>query len=148
MRSVAIVDDLDRARALAGDLSGYDASALEPPAPEHPGEFDVVVVDWATPAADRLAADRDTRSWAVIGVVDSVPETDPIGAGADGLVVRPVDADDLRATIDRVAVQRAYLGAVRGAAGDDPEEWRAPADDLLDALRDELTAEELFRRLL
>ena len=149
MRSVAIVDDPDRARALAEDLSGYDASAQEPSALETPGEFDVVVVDWAAPVAGRLAADRDTRSWAVIAVVEGVPETDPVGAGADGLVVRPVDADALRATIDRVAVQRAYLGAVRGAAADDsPGDWRAAADDLLDALHDELTAEELFRRLL
>jgi len=148
MRSVAIVDDPDRARALAENLSGHDASALEPPAPEHPGEFDVVVVDWAAPVAGRLAADRDTRSWAVIAAVDGVDEADPVRAGADGLVVRPVGADDLRATIDRVAVQRAYLGAVRGAAAGEREDWRAVADDLLDALHEELTAEELFRRLL
>lgn len=149
MRSVAIVDDPDQACSLVEELSGYDASAVEPSAFERPGEYDVVVVDWTEPVAGSVAADRGTRSWATIALVDDVPETDPVGAGADEHLVRPVDPDELRETIDRVAVQRAYLGAVRTAASDGgPEDWRAAADDLLDALSDDLTAAELFRRLL
>lgn len=148
MRSVAIVDDPDRARTLVEALSDYDASVVEPRAPGLPHRYDIVVVDWSVPVAADLAADRDTRSWGVIAVVDGVSETDPIGAGADGVVVRPVHPDDIRARIDRVAVQRAYIGAVRTAATDDGDNWRAAADDLLDALNDDLAAAELFRRLL
>lgn len=148
MRSVAIVDDPDRARALAGTLSEYDASAVDPQALEGPGDYDVVVADWDTPVVGRLVTDRDGRSWGVVAVVDDGTETDPVADGADGVVARPVDAADLRATIDRVAVQRAYLGAVRTAAAGESDDWRAAADDLLDALRDDLSAEELFRRLL
>jgi hypothetical protein len=51
--------------------------------------------------------------------------------------------------IDRVALQRAYLGCVGEAATENrPEDWHAAAADILDALSDDLTYEELFRRLL
>jgi len=82
MRSVAIVDDPDRARALAGTLSEYDASAVDPQALEGPGDYDVVVADWDTPVVGRLVTDRDGRSWGVVAVVDDGTETDPVADGA------------------------------------------------------------------
>ena len=48
-----------------------------------------------------------------------------------------------------MAVQRAYIGTVRGATDEElAEDWHAAADDLLDALTDDLSHPELFRRLL
>lgn len=149
MRSVAIVDDPARARSLVGELPEYDATAVEPPTEGFPDEYDVVVVDWDRPVADRVAADRERRSWAVVAVVDGVPDRDPVGEGADGLAVRPVRPDSLRRVIDRVALQRAYLGCVNEATVDAlPDDWHAAADDVLAALSDDLSYEELFRRLL
>jgi len=149
MRSVAIVDESDRARPLVGALSEYDATPVEPPARALPAGHDVVVVDWDQPVVDRVTVRRDTRSWAVVAVVDAVQGADPVGDGADGLVVRPIDADRLREVIDRVALQRAYIGTVRDATDEEPAEgWHAAADDLLDALTDDLSHSELFRRLL
>ncbi|PSQ37893.1 hypothetical protein BRD13_08255 [Halobacteriales archaeon SW_5_70_135] len=85
----------------------------------------------------------------MVAVVDAVQGADPVGDGADGLVVRPIDADRLREVIDRVAVQRAYIGTVRSATDEElAEDWHAAADDLLDALTDDLSHPELFRRLL
>lgn len=149
MRSVAIVDEPARARSMVEELPEYDAVAVDPPAEAFPEEFDVVVIDWEHPVAERVAVDRERRSWGVVAVVDGVPDRDPVGAGADGLVVRPVTAQSLRGVIGRVALQRAYLGCTNDAVVDDlPDDWHAAADDLLAALSDDLSYEELFRRLL
>ena len=91
MRSVAIVDESDRARPLVDALSEYDATPVEPPVRELPAGNDVIVVDWDDPVVDRVTVRRDTRSWAVVAVVDAVQGSDPVGDGDDGT---GADADD------------------------------------------------------
>ncbi len=147
MRSVAIVEDALDA-ALAGELARYDGETVEPPVSRASEAFDAVVVDRHHHAADWLAADRPTRPWAVVAVVAPTDAADPVVAGADGLVTRPVRRDDLRRVLHCVALQRTCLDAVSSAGAASAGDRRPVADDALTILRSELGDAQLFRRLL
>ena len=74
--------------------------------------YDLLVLDWELERPDAcgvLDAFRQIapESW-VLALADDVPADDPVDRGADEVLVRPFSDAELRATIDRLLLQRAY----------------------------------------
>lgn len=74
--------------------------------------YELLVLDWHLECPDAcgvLDAFRQTapESW-VLALADETPEDDPVDRGADDVLVRPFSDAELRRTIDRLLLQRAY----------------------------------------
>lgn len=165
---VAVVVDDDRIRShvagVLGEQSSYECREIDPgavPDVDWAG-VDVLVLDWNLPAYRRDAVVGVVRkSGADVGifaVFTGVPESDPIGNGADHELQLPVDEDTFLTELRVTCLQQRYstelaevaraIAETDGDRGDAIDRAIARADETLTELSDHVSYVDLFRRLL
>lgn len=102
------VDDAHYRVAVDVDQFSFDRSIID----QIDDRYDLFVLDWSLERPDARGVldavqQHAPNSW-VLAIADEVPADDPVDRGADALLVAPVSDDELRSTIDRLLLQRAY----------------------------------------